>query len=102
MVHFIAYFIGAVAVLIQFASLQKAIDSMNYWELKKSVKDLGCDAIVFMIAITGGTGGFYIAVMSSFIITIYLNYFVTIDLSKPEPKWYVLLRHYGKKITKHF
>lgn len=93
--------IGAAAVLIQFVSLRTALQSWNYWHIRKSIFDLGADTIVFMIAVSGGVIAFYIAVTASFVITVYLNWFSKEDFNRPEPIWFVYLKVIGRKMFKN-
>lgn len=99
---FLVCLLGALSVLIQFVSLKRAMASKNYWEIKKSLQDLSCDTVVFIVASTGGVIGFYIAVMSSFVITVWLTFFVRGDFGKPEPRWFVWLKSKLAPLGKHF
>lgn len=98
---FFVCLLGAAAVLIQFVSIRRALSSKNYWHVKKSFFDLGADGIIFLIAVNGGVIGFYIAVMASFIITMYLNYFTDVDFNRPEPRFWVIGRSLFQRLTKN-
>ncbi len=85
MVNLFMYCLGATAVLIQFIGIRKAFKSMNWFEIKKAIIDMFADSIVFLIAMNGGVGGFYIAIIASLAITVYLHFFTHVKKGMKEP-----------------
>ena len=96
MINLFLYILGAVAILIQVACIKKAFESFEYQEVKKAVSDILISGIIFLLASAGGVKGFFVALIATFAITVYLKFFVEKkDIN--EPKWWGLARKIFKK-----
>lgn len=85
------YILGATAILIQVASIKTAFGSMEYHKCKKATADLIISALIFALASAGGVKGFFVALIATFAVTIYLKFF-TETKEVEEPKWWTLTK----------
>lgn len=87
MINLFIYVLGATSILIQVYYINQAIQSTNYYLIKKAALDVIISLFVFMLASSGGVKGFFVAIIATFAITVYLKIVGRTDMLKKEP-WF--------------
>lgn len=92
------YLFGGLAIFLQFSQAYAAFDSGNFWLIRKAIVDFFATACVFFVANTGGVGGFFVAVVASFMVTVFLMFRKVPQ--RPEPAIWRGLKKLGNILSK--